>query len=150
MKRIVGIFMILSLSLVAAAFAADNGTPAEAEAMVKKAVAYIKTNGKDKAIAEFNNPKGQFIDRDLYIVAYDMNGKCLAQGRSPKMVGQDMIDLTDADGKFHIRERIKIAKEKGKGWQDYRTQHPLTKKIESKTTYIEKVGDIIVGCGAYK
>ena len=66
-------------------FAAEFGTPAEAEAMVKKAVAEIKANGKDKAFAEFNNPKGKFTDRDLYITVYDMNGKCLSHGANPKM-----------------------------------------------------------------
>ena len=46
----------------------DAGTKDEAVAMVKKAVEYIKANGRDKAFAEFTDTKGKFIDRDLYIV----------------------------------------------------------------------------------
>lgn len=53
---------LLGLFMVGAAQAADNGTAAEAEAMVKKAVAYIKANGPDKAYDEFTNGKS-FKDR---------------------------------------------------------------------------------------
>lgn len=150
MKKLIGMLMILSLMLVSAAFAAEKGTPAEAEAMVKKAITYIKANGKDKAFAEFSNPKGQFTDRDLYIFVYDMNGKCVAHGQNARMVGKDLSDLTDADNKPFVKERIEIAKSKGKGWQNYKFSNPTTKKVEGKTAYIEKYEDVIVGSGAYK
>jgi cytochrome c len=45
-----------------------NATQAEATAMVKKGVAFVKTSGKDKAYAEISNKAGQFTDRDLYLV----------------------------------------------------------------------------------
>jgi cytochrome c len=131
-------------------FGAQFGTAAEAEAMVKKAVASIKSDGKDKAFAEINNPKGKFIDRDLYIFVYDMNGKCVAHGFNQKMIGKELIEMTDPDGKFYVKERIEIAKTKGKGWQDYKFTNPLSKKLEQKRAYIEKVDDLIVGCGIYK
>jgi cytochrome c len=132
------------------AFAAEFGTPAEAEAMVKKAVAEMKANGKEKAFAEINSPKGKFTDRDLYVFVYDMNGKCVAHGFNKKMIGKDLFEMKDPDGKFYVKERIEIAKTKGKGWQDYKFTNPLSKKVEHKTAYIEKVDDVIVGCGAYK
>jgi cytochrome c len=150
MKKIIGMFIVLSLLMVSVALAADKGTPAEAEALVKKAIAFIKANGKDKAFAEFNNPKGQFTDRDLYIFAYDMNGKVLAHGQNIKMIGKDLYEVTDADGKAYVKERIEIAKSKGKGWQNYKFSNPVTKKIEDKTAYIEKYEDVIVGSGVYK
>ena len=83
-------FTLLSLTLAGAAHAADQGTAAEAEAMVKKAVAFIKANGADKSYEEFTNGKS-FKDRDLYIIVYDLNGKNLAQGANPKLVGKDLI-----------------------------------------------------------
>lgn len=52
-----------------------NVTPKEAEAMVKKGVAFIKTNGKDKGYAEVTAKQGQFKDRDLYLVVYGFDGK---------------------------------------------------------------------------
>ena len=150
MKKILGVMILACLLLAGAAYAADKGTPAEAEALVKRAIAFIKANGKDKAFAEFTNRKGQFVDRDLYIFVYDMSGTCVAHGQNPKMVGKDLSDLTDPDGKPFVKERINIAKTKGNGWQNYKFSNPLTKKIEEKTAYIEKFDDVIVGSGAYK
>ena len=60
------------------ALAADKGTKEEAVAMVKKAVAYLNTHSREQALAEFNNPKGQFRDRDLYVFAGNMQGRLLA------------------------------------------------------------------------
>ena len=131
-------------------FAAQYGTAAEAEAMVKKAVQLIKSEGKEKAFVEINNPKGKFADRDLYIFVYDMTGKCVAHGFNPKMIGKDLIEMKDTDGKYFVKERIEIAKTKGKGWQDYKFTDPLTKKIEPKSAYVERIEDLIVGCGIYK
>lgn len=139
---------VLSISQIA--FAAEFGSPAEAEAMVKKAVAEIKASGKDKAFAEISNPKGKFVDRDLYVFVYDINGKCVAHGFNQKMIGKNLIDMKDPDGKFYVKERVEIAKSKGKGWQDYKFTNPLTKKVEKKTAYLQRVDDFIVGCGAYK
>jgi signal transduction histidine kinase len=131
-------------------FAADQGTAAEAEAMVKKAVAYIKANGPDKAYEEFTNGKS-FKDRDLYIIVYDLNGKNLAQGANPKLVGKDLIGLKDPDGKPLIQMFVDLAKTKGKGWvEGYKFLNPVTQKIEGKAMYLERVGDTLVGCGIYK
>jgi len=149
MKKVLAA-IVLAFFGVGLASAAEFGTPAEAEGMVKKAVAFMKANGKEKAIAEVNKPKGQFTDRDLYIFVYDLNGKCVAHGFNQKMIGKDLAEMKDPDGKFYVKERIEIAKTKGKGWQDYKFTNPLSKKIEQKTAYIEKVDDLIVGCGIYK
>jgi signal transduction histidine kinase len=152
MKRFVAAFFLFSFLVMAnhGAVAAEFGSPAEAEALVKKAVAEIKAAGKDKAFAEINNPKGKFTDRDLYVFVYDMNGKCVAHGFNQKMIGKDLVDMKDPDGKFYVKERIEIAKTKGKGWQDYKFTNPVTKKMENKTAYVEKLDDLIVGSGAYK
>ena len=131
-------------------FAAQFGTAAEAEAMAKKAVQLIKTEGKERAFIEINNPKGKFVDRDLYIFVYDTAGKCVAHGFNPKMIGKDLLEMKDKDGKYFVKERIEIAKTKGKGWQDYKFTDPITKRIEPKSAYVERIEDVIVGCGIYK
>ncbi len=127
-----------------------HGTAAEAEAMVKKAIAMAKAKGNNAAFAEINNPKGQFTDRDLYVFVYDMNGKCVAHGQNQKMIGKELIEMKDADGKAFVKERVEIARSKGKGWQDYKFTDPLTRQIEPKRAYIERHGDLIFGCGIYK
>ena len=140
----------LAAGIAGASFAAEKATAKEAEAMVKKAIAYIKANGKDKAFAEFANHKGKFTVKDLYITVYDLNGKCLSHGQNAKMIGKDLIELKDADGKYFIKERMEVAKTKGKGWQDYKNTDPLSKSIEHKSTYFEKYEDVVVAGGIYK
>jgi cytochrome c len=110
----------------------------------------MKANGKEKTFAEVNNPKGQFTDRDLYIFVYDLHGKCVAHGFNQKMIGKDLAEMKDPDGKLYVKERIEIAKTKGSGWQDYKFTNPVTKKLEPKTAFVQKHEDLIVGCGAYK
>ena len=140
-------FLLMLLNLPV--FAAEHGTASEAKAMVQKALDAMKKHGVDATITEINKRDGQYQDKDLYIVVYDVNGKNLAH-LNPKMVGKDMMDLTDVDGKFFIRERIELVKTKGKGWQDYKFINPTTKQIEPKSMYVEKYENVIVGCGIYK
>jgi signal transduction histidine kinase len=153
MKKLVmiGMVVLVMFGLAGNGFAAaKRGTAAEAEAMVKKAIAMAKAKGNDAAFAEINNPKGQFTDRDLYVFVYDMSGKVVAHGQNLKMIGKELIDMKDANGKEFVKERIEIAKTKGSGWQDYTFTDPLTKLIGHKRAYIERHGDLIFGCGIYK
>ena len=133
------------------ALAAERGSGDEAVAMVKKAIAYMKEHGKEKAFAEFGNPgNATFHDRDLYIFVYDMNGNNVAHGNNPKMVGKNLLEMKDHDGKFIIKGFIDVANTKGKGWVDYKWPNPVTKAVEQKSGYIEKVDNLIVGSGIYK
>lgn len=153
MKAILkAVSIIMIAGFVSAASAADRGTADEASALVKKAVAYLKANGKEKAFAAINDTKGQFVDRDLYIFVYDMHGNNLAigNGNASRMVGKNMLDMRDAEGKYIIRSFIEILNTKGRGWVDYKWPNPVTKNVETKSSYVEKVDDMIVGAGIYK
>jgi signal transduction histidine kinase len=141
---------LLALALAGAAHAAEFGTPAEAEAMVKKAVALIKTAGPEKAYEEMSNSKA-FKDRDLYIFANDFNGKALAHGANPKLIGKDLSGLKDSDGKLTVQMQIEVARTKGKGWTDeIKFLNPVTQKLQTKVIYVERVGDAYVASGVYK
>jgi hypothetical protein len=59
---------------------ADPVSKDEAVSMVQKAVAAIKSEGAEMAYAEISNPSGKFVDRDLYIVVYGLDGMVLAHG----------------------------------------------------------------------
>lgn len=139
------------LGFAAAASAApEHASADDAVNMVKRVIAYMKANGKEKTIQEVNNLKGQFRDRDLYVTINDMNAKTLAHGANAKMQGKDLIDLKDADGKLFMRERLELVKKNGKGWQDYKFVNPTTGQIEPKAMYFERYEDLIVNCGIYK
>src|SRR3954454_7731747 len=130
--------------------AGDRATKDEAVAMVKKAVAFLKEQGPDKAYAEISNKAGQFTDRDLYVVVYGLDGKVLAHGANAKLVGKDMMDAQDVDGKPYVKERTDLAKKQASFWQDYKFVDPTTKKIEPKQMYCERVGETAVCGGIYK
>jgi cytochrome c len=132
------------------AAAETKGTPEQAVALVKKAAAYIKANGKEKAFAAFDDPKGEFVDRDLYIFVYSQAGQILSHGANKRMIGKNLMDIKDEDGKKFVKEQIDLANAKGSGWVDLKWVNPVTKAIQPKASYVERVDDIIVGSGIYK
>jgi cytochrome c len=152
MKRIFVVLVagLVLFSLAAISYSAEYGTAKEAEALVKKAIANIKASGQEKGFSDISDPKGKFIDRDLYIFVYDMSGKCVAHGFNKGMIGKELIDMKDSDGKYFVKERVEIAKSKGSGWQDYKFTNPTSRKIEHKRAYVEKYENYIVGCGIYR
>ncbi|MEN3110887.1 cache domain-containing protein [Uliginosibacterium paludis] len=138
------------LALFPAAHAAESYASAkEAEAMVAKVSAAIKAN-RAATLDEITAKAPKWIDRDLYPVVYDMTGKVLAHGQNNKMVGKDLLDFRDPDGKFFVRERVELAKSKGKFWQDYAFTDPISKKVLPKQAYCERLGEDIVCAGVYK
>jgi signal transduction histidine kinase len=130
--------------------AAQFATKDEAMAVVKKASAMIKDQGTAKAYAEIDNKQGQFTDRDLYVVVYGLDGKVLAHGGNQKLVGKEMLDAQDVDGKYFVKERVELARAKGTFWQDYKFMNPTSKKIEPKQMYCERLGETAVCAGVYK
>ena len=149
-KALLALAALLVAACQAQATQAERATAPEAEAMVKRGVAYIKANPAERAFAEISNPKGLFVDRDLYLVVYRLDGTALAHGFNQKMIGRNFIDLRDADGKEYWRERIEWAKTKTSFWQELKFPDPLTRKIEPKMTYCEKLNDTLVCGGIYK
>jgi cytochrome c len=150
-KQAVAIAVTLSAALATGwAWAlAEHANAKEAEAMVKKGVAYIKAHGKEKAYAEITGKQSQFRDRDLYLVVYGLDGKVWAHGANEKMVGKVLIDLKDVDGKEFVKERAELAKTKTNFWQEYKFTDPVTRKVEPKSMYCERLDDTVVCGGIY-
>jgi signal transduction histidine kinase len=137
-------------AMSAPAWCADFATKDQAVAMVKKAVDFINQQGADKAYAEIDNKGGQFTNHDLYVVVYGLDGKVLAHGANEKLIGKDMIDAQDVDGKYFVKERVELAQKEASFWQDYKFVDPATKHIEPKQMYCERVDQTAVCAGVYK
>jgi len=153
MKKVISVLAsgLLLLSLGGGALAEENrGSAEQAVALVKKAAAYFRANGKDKAFAAYDDPKGEFVDRDLYIFVYSQKGEILAHGANKRMIGKNLMDIKDEDGKKFVKEQIDLAIGKGSGWVDLKWINPVTKAIQPKASYVEKVNDVIIGSGIYK
>ncbi len=145
----------LSLSHTVSMFnlgAAEYGNADDAIAMVKRGLEYLKENGKENLLAEVSKlNKGQLIDRDLYLSVYDLEtGIVLANGAHSRIVGIEADKVRDVDGKFFTKDMRSTAQNIGSGWVDYKWTHPLTKEIQRKSAYLERVQDMFIACGYYK
>ncbi|HVO65313.1 MAG TPA: cache domain-containing protein [Syntrophales bacterium] len=122
----------------------------EAKEWVKKAIAFYKKAGKAVALAEFTNPKGPFIEGDMYIFVLNLKGTMLAHGVNEKYIGLDFCDVKDSDGRSFIREIVEVANTKGSGFVDYKWYNPVSKEDMEKHVYFEKVDDLIVCSGVFR
>ena len=143
---------LLLLPALCLPLAAQDASPAETEALVKEAIAFAKANGKDAAIKEITKPGGKFHRHggEPYVFIYDMDGKVIAHGQGASKIGVNQLNAKDPDGVEFVKERIKLAKTKGKGWHDYQYVNPTTQKKQPKTSYIEVWDNMIFGAGIYK
>ncbi|GAA5173467.1 hypothetical protein GCM10025771_00840 [Niveibacterium umoris] len=144
-----GLTLLLLCALSFPAGAEEFATKADATALVGKVIVALKAD-KQKALDEITAKDAKWIDRDLYPTVMSLEGKVLAHGQNAKMVGKDLLEFKDPDGKAFYKERMDLAKSKGKFWQDYKFTDPVTKKVLPKEAYCEKLGDMVVCAGVYK
>ncbi|WP_322516208.1 cache domain-containing protein [Rhodopseudomonas palustris] len=146
--------LLLAVAAAATAIAivpaAAGASKDEAITMVKKAVAAIKTDGADKTYPLISDKAGPFVKDDLYVVVYQLDGKVLAHGANAKFIGKDMIEAQDVDGKLYVKERVELAGKQPSFWQDYKFVNPVSKKVEPKEMYCERVDNTAVCAGVYK
>lgn len=131
------------------ALSQERATKDQAVAMVAKGIAALKAKGP-AVYTDMTAPSKTFVEKDLYLVVYDMNGKPLAHGQNASQVGKNLMGLKDPDGKEFVKERVQLAKSKGKFWQDYKFTDPLTKTVQPKQMYCEKYDEVVVCGGIYK
>ena len=129
---------------------ADPVSKDEAVAMVQKAVAAIKSEGARRPMPRSAIRSGKFVDRDLYIVVYGLDGVVLAHGANASRVGTNQIDDKDPDGKAFVKERVELAKQQPSFWQSYKFMNPVTKKVEPKQMYCERLDETAVCGGIYQ
>lgn len=147
MKLFFKALLLLCLVAGSSAWAGNAGTPDEAKAMAMRAAAFLKDNGPAKAFPAFDAPGGAFHDRDLYVMVYDNSGTNVAHGANEALIGKNLLGLKDTAGVYVVRGIVGV---KTQGWVDYVWPNPVTKKLAPKTTYVVRVGDYLVGVGAYK
>ena len=119
----------------------------DAKALSQKAAALIDADG-EKAFLAIDDPKGAFVQGNLYVVVEDQQGVIRAH-YNPKFIGMSVWDQTDPDGVLFTQDAVKLAATTGSGWQSYKFVNPATKKIAPKKAWVEKAGNFVVICGAY-
>lgn len=127
---------------------AERATKEEAVAMVKKAVAFYKKNGREKSLVAFSDQTSQFKDRDLFLIVLDPSGVVLAHTALKRMIGANIMELKDQNGVEVVKSFYKAVEKSNSGWSvEYTFINPATQQLEPKMTYIEKVDDILIACG---
>jgi len=138
----------LAASFAGGALAVDRATPREARAMFDQAVKYMESNGAERAFAAFNNQKGKFVRKDLYVFVIDDKGVYHASGAAPEaLVGLNVIDTTDAAGNALFRGMIDATRKAPEATVRYVWLNRATNKVEPKASYVRKVGDYVLGVG---
>lgn len=125
-------------------------TPQMAADHVKKAVRLIEEKGPDIAFPILSDPDGEYVDGELYVFTYNMEGTIIQHLR-PALVGKNMMNIKDKEGKCLACEFLRIAKEQGQGWSQYWWPKPGSGELSIKVSYIMKVPShaMFVGVGVY-
>jgi len=117
---------------------------------VDRAAAYAQEHGKEAAIREFNNPNGTFIEGELYVFAYEMNGTVIALPFQQGLLGTGRKGISDSNGVEFIDGLINAALYGG-GYLYYIYPNPEDAyREEFKLSYVRPVNDEwFVGSGIY-
>lgn len=153
MWRRVALAFLAALTAVTASAAVTKeafGTPKEAEALVKKAIVHVRKVGEAEALKDFTSRAPGWVDRDLYVYVVNAQGICVAHGTNPKLVGKNVLDLRDAEGKRFIQDILDRTRTSPAVWLDYTWNDPVTRKLLAKSTYCERSGQDVYCVGIYK
>jgi TRAP-type uncharacterized transport system substrate-binding protein len=142
--------VLMAALLCPAAIAASYGTRDEAVAMVRRVQDKYKKEGVEPTLKAVTDKTREFHDRDLYTWVLDRTGLLMAHGGNPDLVGKNIYDMKDQNGKFFIREFIDQCMRIGHGWSDYRWVNQQKHVIEDKSSYTERMGDYCIGSGVYR
>lgn len=140
------LFMGLSLAFAQDVAVAGQATPEEAREMALRAADFLRLNGPEKSWTAFSTSP-EFHDRDLYVTVVDSDCRVKAHGASPMLIGTHLCGLQDIDGKSFVWEMSNVM---DRAWVDYKWQNPISKQVRPKTAYVVRVGDYVIGVGAYK
>jgi len=146
--RAIGAFVVLTLALLCGSVLAAPGEK-DAVALAERGAQFVHQHGKEAMIAKINGKDAEFNQGALYLAMRDLNGITIAHPTTA-LIGKNLLDVPDADGKPFRQEMLAVAKGKGKGWVDYKFRNPETGKVEAKSTYVLRVGDVALEAGIYK
>jgi cytochrome c len=143
--------LLISVFCFAPVRAATASLAEQAQALVERAVAQIQAVGSAQAFADFSHPDGAFVDGELYVFCQSADGRVLANGANPKLVGRNLLNLRNAEGRLPIAEISRVGLTQGQGWVEYLWPNPQTHRVQHKIAYVVRIDDrTVCGSGFYK
>jgi cytochrome c len=141
---------LLCFGLAGIAVAAEPSEK-DAIAMSERGAAFVKAHGRDELIKRISAKDPSFVQGSMYIYMRDLtSGMNIAHPFNPSIIGKDLNEVPDVNGKLYRRDILEMARKDGKGWIDYMYKNPENGKVEAKTSYVQRVGDVILVTGIYK
>lgn len=124
--------------------------------LVESAANLVEEQGT-KAFPGFAVPGSRWFNETYYLFIYDINGVCLFHPVDPELVGKNLMDLKDMNGKPVVREITDIGHRPGpksSGWVFYLWEERAGLTPTWKISYIRKAigprGRIyLVGSGSH-
>ena len=95
------------------------------------------------------DPVEGYVVGNLYLFAIDFKGNILANSIAPESIGGNALYSQSPDGKFPVQEMIKTALTWGDGWVQYEFLDPCTGRVSLKSSFVKRVGDVLLGAGYY-
>jgi methyl-accepting chemotaxis protein len=119
--------------------------------LVNRAIAHLEAVGVERACADFVDRRGEFQDKDLFIVMTRFDGFVMAHGREASLNRTNTLMLKDTNGFEFVKDQVKIASTAGEGWLSFNVRNPVNQRLSSKKTYIRKVPsmDAFCCCGIF-
>jgi hypothetical protein len=140
--------LVGALSFSSAAGAQQSGNADDAKALLSKAATAVKAD-KAGTLARFDDPKGGFKDRDLYVFCFDRNSGTVLAGQ-PTAKGKDVRTLKDPTGHAFGQEMFANLKDGDVIIVDYLFPRPNSIVPVPKESFVEGLGDVACGVGYYK
>ena len=126
---------------------AKGGSPAEARAMLERAVQALRAD-KQKALTAFTQAAKDFRHRDLYVFCFGPDGTVDAHPNAA-LIGVEASLLKDKDGKAFALEILRVAQPGTIAEVTYSWPRLLSNDPMRKTSYVTRIDDHVCGVGYY-
>lgn len=148
-ERKVAYFEQVDDRIIAVGYYLPHGSAKQAKSLLDRAAAAVKEDSS-RALAAFNDLNGNFIEDDLYVFVIGLDdARFRAHGALPRLIGSNALALRDANGKEFIRDMLNRVKDKEQAEIDYAWRNTVTNQVETKHTFLRKVGNHLIGVGHY-
>jgi signal transduction histidine kinase len=124
--------------------------------LVEDAARLMERKG-EQAFREFAEQDSKWLNDDYYLFVYALDGTCMFHPVTPELIGKNVIDLKDMNGKPIVRQITDVGR-KGEndasGWVFYLWQNQTQLIPSWKSAYVRKVvapngQTYVVGSGSY-
>ncbi len=151
MKKTV-LFVFIGIALIflsGSAYSEEKATKDEVVAKCKEAAKMAQEKGLEETLKVLNDKNGPFVWKDTYVFCIDIEKQCnTAHPERPQLIGKNLFNLKDKNGKLFFAEFINVAKEKGEGWVSYYWPKPNSSEPVPKITYVFRVPNTNAAMGA--